>query len=234
MTMNTSMLNSIKLPLLALVAVAGLSACSSIGYRCPLDPSEKPESPTACAGMQEAMAGAKQGAGGKTSVFLDEEGRLVPQGLREGEPAIPLAARIAASGEPYRDASGAPVFHQPKVFKTWSAAFVDENGNLHDGHNAWFSTPGRWAYGTVNNAGTADMTMRPAVASELPKGRVATPAVTAPGQQGTQVLTQQQKDQMALQNLSAAANSLKPGAQQPQAARAGAPVVTAPGVGLAD
>lgn len=243
----------------AVLAALGLSACSSTGYRCPLDPSQKAEYPTACAGMQEALTGARQGTGGKTSVLMDDKGRLVPRELLENKPAQPLAGNDA---QPYRAKSGDPVFHQPKVFQVWTSAFVDAEGNLHDGHTSWFSTPGRWAYGTLDQPGeVGSNTLRPSLPDARPQGRIvkvdkngrevqdpaAPPAAKTAGAAPAQASAQQQRDKTALQELSNAAKGAvtqaQPAPSQPaqpaQAAQATkAPPaqggVTAPTVGLSD
>lgn len=229
-------------PVLAIVAVLGLSACTSIGYRCPLDPSEKPGSPTACAGMSEAMTGAKLGTGGKTSVLLDNKGRLVPPELIQNRAAKPLTAAVAAPNEePFRDATGEPVLHKPRLFQVWSAAFVDEKGNLHDGHHSWFATPSRWAYGSVNKPGlVGDSSMVPAMPGDLPKGRILPAATRNPANHQVQVMTQAERDKAALQNLSNAVESAHGQAQQKNSAAQNTatvpavPAVTAPSMGLGD
>jgi len=234
-----------RFPLLAamLLGTLGLSACTTVGYRCPLENEGKAEFPTACASMQDAMAGAKKGTGGKTSVLMDEKGRLVPRELLENKVAQPLPS----TGEPYRVKSGEPVFHQPKVFQVWTGAFVDAEGNLHDGHTSWFSTPGRWAYGTVDRAGdVGNNTMRPALPDARPAGRVVkidprtglemqpqAAQQQAPAAQNNQ----KERDKAALQTLSNAANSASAAAKPQPSAAAKAPTaagVTAPAVGLGD
>jgi hypothetical protein len=248
-------LNTARFPLLAavLLGTLGLSACTTVGYRCPLEHDGKAEHPTACASMQDAMAGAKKGTGGRTSVLMDDKGRLVPRELLENKVAQPLTA----NAEPYRAKSGEPVFHQPKVFQVWTGAFVDADGNLHDGHTSWFSTPGRWAYGTVDRPGdVGSNTMRPALPDTRPAGRIVKTdprtgqELPAQGKaQAGQTSSQQDRDKAALQTLSNAANSAsaKNQAQQAQQAqplqpKAAAPAaqaptnagVTAPAVGLGD
>lgn len=234
--------------LLVLAGAATLAGCSSIGYRCPLDATEKPEYPTACSSMQEAMSGAKRGTGGKTSVLMDDKGRLIPPELLKAQGKAP----VFAGNEPYRQKSGDPVFIQPKKFQAWTRATVDANGNLHDGHHAWFTTPGRWAYGTVDKPGVVGAnTLSPSRPEPAP-GRVVSDAEAqaraaqertpqpnagnvraAPAGNSTQ-----EREQAALQNLSAAANSFSnPRNPQPkpaQAKQAAAPGVTAPELGLLD
>lgn len=225
-----------------LLAALGLSACTSPGYRCPLDGAEA-ESSTACAGMQDAIVAARQGTGGKTSVLLDDKGRLVPRELLENKPARPLSGTDA---QPYRAKSGEPVFYQPKVFQVWSSAFVDAEGNLHDGHTAWFSTPGRWAYGSVDQPGdVGSNTLRPAMPEARPQGRIvkvdkngreipdpaaAKPAAAAAAPAAAPTAAQQ-RDKAALQELSTAAQGAATQAAKPAPAAGG---VTTPTVGLAD
>lgn len=216
--------------MLAMAAVMLVSGCSTIGYRCPLDPSDSPDSATACASMQDAMKGAKNGTGGKTSVLLDDKGRIIPAEMTSRSAINPLGSRTA---EPYRQKSGTPVFEPPKVFQVWSAAFVDSEGNLHDGHHAWFSTPGRWAYGTVDKvgaigansmgpnrpdsvqggrivqpSGNGSNVMRPARpgAGGVSQTQSTKPAVNELSQPKSEAASQQERDAQALQNLANAAN----------------------------
>jgi hypothetical protein len=232
----------------------GLSACGDIEYRCPLDPNKKPESPTACAGMKDALAGAQRGTGGKLSVLVDDKGRLVPTALSTGSPALPLgyAPGAAAGGPgPYVPATGEPVFREPQVFKVEASAFVDANGNLHDAHNAWFATPGRWSYGSVAQAGDSDDILRPAGPGSSPPGKVvqeAGPGVKKPGAAspfgapGGGNSAVGNKAQSALSNLSNVANSAVHNAQSGGAGNALAnatsalapstPGVTAPALSL--
>lgn len=231
----------ISLTAAVLLGTLGLSACTTVGYRCPLEHDAKAEFPTACASMQDALAGAKKATGGRTSVLMDDKGRLVPRELLENRVATPLVG----NPEPYRNKSGDPVFHQPKVFQVWTGAFVDAEGNLHDGHTSWFSTPGRWAYGTVDRPGDlGNNTMRPALPDARPAGRIVKidprtgveAQVQAQPQQNAAKPTQQDNNKAALQTLSSAANSAA-ARTQPQSAAAHAPTaagVTAPAVGLAD
>lgn len=154
--MKTSLRKTNAVKLLLLSGVAGvLAGCTTIGYRCPLDPNEKPEAATACSSMKEAMTGAKRGTGGKQSVLLDDQGRMVPEELLQAQGVGKPTNVAKITTEPYRKKSGDPVFVQPKVYQVWTQSFQDAEGNLHDGHHAWFNTPGRWAYGSVDRAGTA-------------------------------------------------------------------------------
>lgn len=232
--------------MLAVLAVAALSGCTSIGYRCPLDPAEKADSPTACANMQDAIEGAKRQTGGRTSVFLDDKGRIVPREIIEQRTAQP----VGGGGEPsngFYPSSGQPAFIQPKVFQVWSGAYQDTEGNLHDGHHSWFTTPGRWSRGTVSTPGDVGKhLLAPALPNEKPKGRilsldprtgqpvviqnVPTPATQSPQQ------TAKDADAAALKALSQAANSSASRATAPKAQlpATAAPGITAPAVQLKD
>ena len=228
---------SSSLAAVALVALAAsLTACSSVGYRCPLDSSEKADSPTACAGMAQSLDAAKKGHGGKQSVLVDEKGRIVPD---ETTNKSSLQV-IRGADEPYATPSGSPQYQQPKVFQAWTPAYIDKAGNLHDGRNSYFATPGEWRYGSVSNirdsgGDVGSNLLRPSRAGDLPSGKLlppvvpgakkaaatATPAAAAPS------------DKVVLQNLSdsaqrAAASTPAPGSKQ------AAPGVTAPGVKLSD
>lgn len=235
-----------RLPLASLalmVSALGLTACTSIGYRCPLEPGDQADSPTACANMQTAMAGAKRGTGGNTSVLMDDKGRSVSaETLGYASPSTGQAR--AGVREPYKAPSGTPVFEQSKLFQAWSGAFVDGNGNLHDGHNAWFATPGRWAYGSVTAPSmVGDNLLRPAIPTERPVGRVVptdprtgAPKAQTPSKAASPAqVAPQDREKAALQNLSEAANSAA--SKQLQNVKAtGAPQaaggVTAPAVQL--
>lgn len=226
---------SIRLLALA-AAVASLSACTSVGYRCPLDPTDDPDSPTACAGMHDALQGAKHtsNSGSRTSVLLDAEGRQIPSAMRTNKPRSPLAGSVVDEGapEPYRTKAGDPIFEPPKVFQTWVRSFVDAEGNLHEGHHTWFSTPGRWRYGDLRAAGEVggDL-MRPALPSDRTHGRVQAP--TAPTPQptaGPTTAPKQVTDKAALNNLSSAASAMN-NRQVPSQV---APGMTAPAVNLSE
>lgn len=252
LTRNTNM-NLKRAVLIAGVIASGLSltGCMNLGYRCPMDPSAKPDSPTACTNMHDAMNGARNNTGGQMSVVLDDKGRLVPKALTEGKPLTPMAAisQATAASEPYRTASGEPVFEQPRVYRAWTPAFVDGEGNLHDGHHTWFATPGRWAYGNlpaVNSPGVAPPGGGGAAVSNLMKPALPGEGLP-PGRQATQVKTQQQppaaqptgeKDAAAMRNLSAAAiNASGQGARPAttkQAAIPGSGGVTQPALQLRD
>lgn len=195
--------------LAGVVGAAGLTGCMHTEYRCPLDPGKSPESATACAGMHDAIMAARKSEGGKTSVLIDDRGRRIPAGMIEGKPAVPVTA--TGSPEPYRDAQGNPIYEQPKVFRTWTSSFVDAEGNLHEGHHAWFTTPGRWSFGELKATGEvgADLMMKPArPTGTLPENHGSLRDAKDNKPLGVQAPpSKKDADKAALNNLSKAANA---------------------------
>lgn len=232
-----------SLPFAAVLAGLALSACTSVEYRCPLDPNGKPTSSTACKGMDDAYQASKRGAGGSTSVFMDDKGRIVPREVLEGRAATPLSEAGKAANAGYFAPSGEPVFQQPKQFQVWSESFRDANGNLHDGHHVWFTTPGRWLRGTMDTPGAVGQNvLRPVQGSDRPQGRVVQADRNGNVAQGqTPSAAQQAKkdgDAAAMASLSQAANSSANAAgnkaAQKVAPRQAAAGVTAPSLNLND
>lgn len=229
---------SILLGGFVLTAIMGLSACSSIGYRCPLDPNEQPSTPTACAGMHDAISGAKKGTGGRTSVFVDDQGRIVPPELIESSTANPIAGSVTGHQARHTPPSGSPVYQNPKVYQVWSSSFQDSNGNLHDGHHAWFATPGKWNTGTVDSSSSVGSNiMKPTSPKDMPFGQVVPTdrhgnPIRGAGEISYQPVTQQsqqssQSTDQVLESLGQAAS-----AAQRQGAPQSASGVTAPAVRL--
>lgn len=233
--MNSINNKSRPLAALALVAItAGLTACANVAYRCPLDSSEKADSPTACVGMAQSLDAAKKGLGGKQSVLLDEKGKLVTSETNKRGLQV-----IRGSDEPYAEPSGSPQYEQPKVFQAWTPAYIDKSGNLHDGRNSYFATPGEWRYGTVSNVNgrggeVGENLLRPARVGDLPSGRVISPAeLSSKKVLTTPAVAAAPSEKVVLQNLSDSAQ--RAAAQTPaQGSKQAAPGVTAPGVKLSD
>lgn len=246
-----------------LLASAGVllavSACSSVAYRCPLNPTQAPEEATACVGMNDAMAGSRKGTGGNLSVVMDNQGRLVPHELLYGKVARPVLGQGESHQGPYQAPTGSPVFVQPRTYQVYTESFQDANGNLHDGHHAYFVTPGHWNRGEMDRPTEIGANlMGPTRPGEQPPGRIvttdartgamlATPTPKAP----PAPLTEQQRSQAAKAGAKAAAGMLGPQADDraamknlsdaannaaQQAGRSGArglaPKVTAPSVQL--
>lgn len=180
------------------IGVLLLVGCANVTYRCPLDNTEKADSPTACASMQEAAKGARLGGGGRNSTLMSDDGSLVKlHGAKSGPAAAPGAKSLAQAtaaaipvGGPFASPTINPAYQPPRVFQVWTDAYQDAEGNLHDGRNSYFTTPGRWGYGDgaavpVTPSGRpagatpSNRLMEPARADELPSGRVVDP--NAPG-----------------------------------------------------
>jgi hypothetical protein len=247
---------------LAVMAVASifLAGCTTVAYRCPLDGKGAGAGSTACAGLADAMAGARLGTGGKTSVLIEETGKLVPSDLLMGKTAVPLAAPSmvqAGTSGPAALPGVTPVYEQATVFQAWTPAFVDDSGNLHDGHYAWFTTPGRWTYGGSKNIANSPKvrgasgaavqygnTLSPSRPDDLPPGNILPGKDAVSGQYSGVVKTSAPgniqpntplqspvatSNARALQGLSTAAKS----AGDLQATNRGLGV-TAPAIGLAD
>lgn len=233
---------STRISVFSMLSAVLLGGCANVEYRCPLDGS-KPASPTACAGMKDALYAAKRGTGGKTSVLMDDKGRIVPN-----EVASNRSVAVLASPEPYAQSGGNPVYEQGSLFKAYTPGYQDGNGMLHEGRHSWFATPGHFKYGSVSVVGdggtvAGNALLQPSNPNELPSGRIVVQDPKAV--QGQKVLTAPESkpapsDKEALQSLSSAtskaatkaaagkARPVSPGQNQ------AAPGVTAPGLGLAD
>ncbi len=239
------MTHSLRIPHFTFAAILvglSLSACTSIGYRCPLDPSEKADSDTACMGMQDAVKGARQGTGANTSVFLDEKGRIIPRELLEQRAASPLA-RTGLNSEGGYPSVGKPVYEAPKVFQAWAAPFKDADGHLHDDHRAWFTTPGHWTRGESDTQSVVGSNiMKPATPGQLPQGRIVTvdprtgkaPQPTAQPASAATPAAKKSADSSALNALAQAANSSAAKANKRVEQPTGAAGVTPPAAQLND
>lgn len=94
---------------------------------------------------------------------------------------------------------GQPVYSQPRVHRSWAAPWVDANGRLHSGEYVYFTTPGRWEYGTLRAPGAAGAAMMGPVKpgslgftpdfTKTPKGAQ---TIQNPNAQGLQPAQQQQ------------------------------------------
>lgn len=222
--------------LLSAATIVTLSACGSLPYRCPLDAKDgKPDSPTACAGMKDALDAAKQGRGGKHSVLVDDKGRIVPPEVTN------KVSLTVINNEPYHEPSGTPQYIAPKVHQVWTPAYVDGKGNLHDGRTSYFTTKGEWRYGSLDGAYTegnhvGESLFRPGSPNDLPKGRILdkeelTPKKVTTGQAAGK---QAPSDKVALQNLSDAAQRAASDQTNTVKSAQSAPGVTSPSVQLAD
>jgi len=133
---------------LSLAAIATLSGCASVQYECGL----KPQPDAKCASMQDAY-----GASNRGGSVADAKRQSVFEGSGKSAAATPAQDRPFFRGEdsgfPEAGERGMPVFKQPEVHRVWVAPYVDSDGNLRTGEYTYFSTPGKWNYGTTKRAG---------------------------------------------------------------------------------
>lgn len=147
-------MNLRPLLLSALVLASGLlAACSTAPtYDCPLVGAGAGK----CASTERAYAQAQSippgTVGNAQSVFQVATPAVGAQPV--APPVIGALARTPGPGQ-----TGMPVFQQPKVMRVWIAPYVDADGNLHSGEYTYFSTPGRWNYGTMKQPGDASSGM---------------------------------------------------------------------------
>lgn len=166
-------------PLAALV----LSGCmTSPAYRCPLDGSEAEGRCTSTEQAYKASVGARGTQQEVTSVFDLPQNKHLDS---NGGPAAPSAQGAPyftgqATNYPAPPGNGAPVFQQPRVFQPWLAPYVDGDGNLRSGEYGYFSTPGRWNYGTLRKPGSSSGIFEPARPGDLGFQPVAPTARSTP------------------------------------------------------
>lgn len=184
---------------IAITAAGLLSACAtsmqSPGYDCPLDEAAG----ATCASLEDAYRASKSmtrdpGASRVQSVF----DRRVQAGHVEAGAVIGQPSNYPEPGE-----QGMPVFQQPKVMRVWVAPYVDADGNLRSGEYTYFSTPGRWNYGTLNKSGAAagmfepgrpeNLGFNPVTATKKAPVSTSKPSAPPEAQQAAQAAQAQQK-----------------------------------------
>jgi conjugal transfer pilus assembly protein TraV len=142
-------MKKLMLPLAA-VALASLTGCASVQYDCAL----KPQKEAKCASMEDTYVAANRYSGEpdtqRQNVF-DRSQKAAPSGKTA------TSDRPFFKGEdsdfPEAGERGMPVFKQPEVHRVWVAPYVDSDGNLRTGEYTYFSTPGKWNYGTTKRPG---------------------------------------------------------------------------------
>jgi len=152
--------------LLVLAAGLALAACSSAprkpDYECPLDDVAAAK----CASVQDAYSASNSmNAAGTPRVQSVFDARV--QGRTPAAAARPVfAGQNSEYPEPPR--TGDPVFEQPQVMRVWVAPYVDADGNLRSGEYTYFSTPGKWNYGSMKTSGAGSQaTFGPAKPDKL-------------------------------------------------------------------
>ena len=155
----------VLITLLSLLALAGCT--TDPPYGCPL------KDTGGCSSMQQVYSVAR-----KTPPNVSSEQ------IMNASNSAPAAPHAAPAGAPYQPPAyaepgnvGEPVFHQPKVYRVWIAPYVDADGNLRSGEITYFSTPGAWDYGTLDQSGEAGGSL---FTPQQPGDLGFTPAPTAP------------------------------------------------------
>lgn len=147
----------------ALTAVAvALSACSTPGYRCPVGDENRPNGECSSIEKTYETARAAERAGAKGMTVFDPK---VAAEIEKSKnvPVLPGAA----SAYPETPVNGMPVFEQPRVYRVWIPPYVDAEGNLRSGEYSYFSTPGRWNYGSLKKEGAGSSVMEPTKPNSL-------------------------------------------------------------------
>lgn len=147
----------------ALTAVAvALSACSTPGYRCPVGDENRANGECSSIEKTYETARAAERAGAKGMTVFDPK---VAAEIEKSKnvPVLPGAA----SAYPETPVNGMPVFEQPRVYRVWIPPYVDAEGNLRSGEYSYFSTPGRWNYGTMKKEGAGSALMEPTKPNSL-------------------------------------------------------------------
>ncbi len=145
---------------ISLLAVSALSACSSVGYQCPLKTAENPR----CATMDDTYSAAVKSPKYKgenvlvSEVEMSQDAKDYPMSGNRPANAVRAPDPI---GMPQPTDRGMPVYDPPKVFRAWVAPWTDAEGVLHAGSYAYFNTPGKWNYGTLKAEGEASGVFRP-------------------------------------------------------------------------
>ena len=181
-----------------------------------------------CASMQDAYQASKKVAPGKTakvqSVFdTRAQTSTGTNAGRPGDTAMPVVgAQLSNLASP---SNGSPVYVQPKAMRVWLAPYKDSGGNLRSGEYAFFATEGRWAYGSLNEAGNGGHVSFQPSRPKAPDAPVIRPAEKAVTQRTTAVNADQAAPTAPAEVSSAALGVFNAGGQQ-QPQRGGSGPVT--------
>jgi type IV conjugative transfer system lipoprotein TraV len=140
-----------KKTLFAGAAVLALTGCMSTPkHECALD-----ETGGHCASLEQAYQAASglDDVSGYQNVFesTKKAGRQGTQGF-------------APEGYAQPAERGKPVFVPPKVHRVWTSPWTDSEGQLHGGEYLYFTTPGKWSYGSLRAPGEASGVFKPVLA----------------------------------------------------------------------
>lgn len=117
--------------------------------RCPLDGDGNQN----CTSMQEGYSAA-------LGTPLPSIGNGALPTYAEGNSVAPQYSAFDGYSQPRQ--VGAPVYQQAQVHRAWTAPWTDADGVMHGGEYVFFTTPGRWTYGSLKASGGASDIFRPA------------------------------------------------------------------------
>lgn len=127
------------------------AGCSTPAHRCPLDGSGGPECRSMAAGYLGAVNTPVSSAG------LDDLPTYALGTTAQAKQSGPLT--FQGYSQPRQ--AGRPVFEQAQVHRAWTAPWTDAEGVLHGGEYVYFTTPGKWSYGTLTAPGGSSDIFRP-------------------------------------------------------------------------
>lgn len=129
------------------VAVFALTGCvSSPKHECPLS-----DKGGRCASIDRAYQAAKG---------VEDVSQF--QSIFEAEKPRPnLSNPYTSAGYAQPAERGKPVFVPSKVHRAWTAPWTDSDGHLHGGEYVYFTTPGKWSYGSLRAPGEASGVFQP-------------------------------------------------------------------------
>jgi len=139
---------------LALIAALATGCASRPKHNCPLDDLDG-----RCASVQQTYEAAVSDGG-------DKEYALPKKDAPEQPVTTPVTGEFFT---PYTAAieRGAPVYQPPVPHRLWKAPTYDAGGLLHGGELIYYTTPGRWNYGTLTTPGQGAGVMGPLQPSDL-------------------------------------------------------------------
>lgn len=129
------------------VAMLALTGCvSSPKHDCPLN-----DKGGHCASLDQAYSAASgvEDVSQFQNIFETEKRRATSKNVYASEGYAQPAER------------GKPVFVPPKVHRVWTAPWTDSDGHLHGGEYLYFTTPGKWSYGSLRSPGEASGVFKP-------------------------------------------------------------------------
>lgn len=143
----------------SLPALISLGGCMGSGYGCPLN-----DKSGYCASVNDTYHQARKGGGDSESVFAGMKPSQIHQNHSKKTKAEEAAEKKQLSFEslPSPPTGGKPVYKPGRPWRVWIAPWYDPKIKaMHGGSYVFFSTPSRWAYGTLNTPGVASGILGP-------------------------------------------------------------------------